>query len=405
MPAIVFNQLKLQSIKPPASADGRGVATIDYFDQAMPCFGLRISSTGARAWFLLKRLDGRLRRFTIGRAPKVKDGPGLTLAQARAEAAKMAALVEAGQDPKAIADAVKRARVPAAPPEKPDKDTFRNLVAAYIEGYAKRETRRWADTQRILNKYTVPSWGERSIYTITRRDVAELLDHVQANSGTVSANQVLATVRAMFNWRALRDDTFTVPIVPGMARGKITRRERVLSDAEIKAVMPSLGSDTFSAIAQVLFLTMQRRDEVARMRWTDLDFAERLWTIPQDSYKTGIVQKVPLTPAVLAIIAAQPRFQGCPFVFTTNGRNHFQGFSKKKADLDKAAGVTGWVLHDIRRTGRTLLARAGVSRDVAERVLGHVLPGIERTYNLYDYVPEKRAALETLASELEKICA
>jgi integrase len=403
MPRIVFNSLKLQSIKPPAPKPDGGVATVDYFDQALPCFGLRVSSTDTRAWFLLKRLDGRVRRFTIGRAPRIKDGPGLTLAQARAEAARMAAQVEAGKDPKAIAEAALAAAAPPAPVAKANGDTFRALVTAYVEGYAKREQRRWADTQRILNKYAVPAWSDRSIYSITRRDVAERLDEIQAGSGTVTANQVLATVRAMFNWRALRDDTFTVPIVPGMARGKITRRERVLSDAEIKAIVPQLGTDTFSAIVRVLFLTLQRRDEVGRMRWADIDFDACLWTIPQDSYKTGLIQKVPLTPEAVAIIQAQPRFDRCPLVFTVSGRTHFQGFSKKKADLDIASGVTGWVLHDIRRTGRTLLARAGVSRDIAERVLGHVLPGIERTYNLYDYLPEKRAALEVLASELEKI--
>jgi integrase len=207
----------------------------------------------------------------------------------------------------------------------------------------------------------------------------------------------------MFNWRALRDHAFTVPIVPGMARGKTVRRDRVLNDTEIKAVYPRLGEDTFGSIVRVLFLSLQRREEVARMKRTDLDLSEGVWTIPEDSYKTGIVQKVPLTAEVLAIIQAQPMFAGCEYVFTTNGETPFQGFSKNKAELDKASGITGWVLHDIRRTGRTLLAGAGISRDVAERVLGHVMPGVEGTYNRYGYMPEKRAALEMLATKLREI--
>jgi integrase len=123
---------------------------------------------------------------------------------------------------------------------------------------------------------------------------------------------------------------------------------------------------------------------------------------------------VPLTGQVLEIINSQPKISKCKFVFSTNGETQFQGFSKCKLELDKAINsarkakgiddeIPNWRLHDLRRTGRTLMAKAGVEGEVAERVLGHVIQGIEGVYNLHDYEAEKRDALEKLGAAIERI--
>lgn len=410
MPRVSFAKYQLDNLSVPAVKAGV-VAQVDYFDESMPGFGLRVSSNNVRTWFYLTRLHGRVRRFTIGRAQVDKDGPGLRLAEARANAVAMARQVGEGDDPGALARAARKAKAEAAEAarraaaggandqrDKSARRLYHNVVASYVEVYAKPNTRRWKDTKKILEKYTVPEWGDREIDTIRRLEIAELLDKVEANSGRVTSNHVLAVVRAMMNWFARRDDDFVVPIVPGMAKGKISRRERILNDAEIKAVWGAVPDHVFGAIVKLLFLTAQRRSEVAAMRWEDIDEGASggpLWTIPEDAYKTGVTQTVPLSAAALAVIKAQKRVDKCPYVFSTNHKTPFQGFSKMKTSLDDKAGVNGWVLHDIRRTARTLMARAKIPMDTAERVIGHVQSGIVRTYDRHEYDEEKRAALES----------
>src|SRR5262249_15643727 len=102
-----------------------------------------------------------------------------------------------------------------------------------------------------------------------------------------------------------------------------------------------------------------------------------------------------------AIIDAQPHIG--PYVFSTDGRTSINGFSKSKAQLDQASGVSDWVLRDLRRTARSLLSRAGVNADVAERCLGHVIGGIRGVYDRHSWYEEKKLAYEKLAMVIEGI--
>ena len=102
----------------------------------------------------------------------------------------------------------------------------------------------------------------------------------------------------------------------------------------------------------------------------------------------------PLSGAALAVVDSQMR--AGDFVF--NGHRPFVAFTQLKAKLDAASGTSGWVLHDIRRTARSLMSRAGVPSDVAEQCLGHVLPGIRQVYDRHKYIDEKRLAFEKLSA-------
>jgi integrase len=209
--------------------------------------------------------------------------------------------------------------------------------------------------------------------------------------------------------------------VKGMARTKPTERARtrVLSDDELRIVWPLLSdAGTFGALLKTLLLTAQRRDEVANMSWTEIA-ADGIWTIPAERYKTKRSNHVPLSTAARRVIEAQPQMDGCDYVFPSRTNTSFSGFGKRKAALDKAlqqalqkhkrAGETAaeslpnWTLHDLRRTAKTLMARAGVRPDISERVLGHVIAGVEGTYDRHSYADEKRDALEKLATVIERI--
>jgi integrase len=195
-------------------------------------------------------------------------------------------------------------------------------------------------------------------------------------------------------------------------------RTRVLSDDEIRAIWPELANaGTFGALITTLLLTAQRRDEVAQMSRKGIG-SDGIWTIPAERYKTKCANFVPLSKAALAVIAAQPTIDGSDYVFSSRAKTPFSGFSKSKAALDKAVlaamqkrakkgakvePIPNWTLHDLRRTAKTLMARAGVRPDISERVLGHVIAGVEGTYDRHSYADEKREALEKLVTMIERI--
>jgi integrase len=128
-----------------------------------------------------------------------------------------------------------------------------------------------------------------------------------------------------------------------------------------------------------------------------------VWTIPQARYKTGLELVVPLSAKAAALLARIPRIGKSDLVFTTDGRRPLGGFSGFKRHYDKACGVKGWTLHDLRRTARSLMSRASVPSDHAERALGHVIGGVRATYDKHQYRDEKRRAFEALAAQIERI--
>lgn len=284
-----------------------------------------------------------------------------------------------------------------------------NTVDAILDKFVARHVkslRSGDQVERAFDVYVRPRIGAKSIYDLKRRDIVEMLDSIADENGPVMADRVLAHVRKAFNWWMVQDEDFKSPMVRGMARTKPAERARTraLADDEIRSVWQALDSkdvpEAFRGIVRELLLTAQRRNEVANMHSDEID--GETWIIPAERYKTGAPNVVPLTEA------ARQWIKGSGYIFsTTGGKLAFSGFSKAKGQLDrviarerKAAGLKAmpkWTLHDLRRTGRSLMSRAGVPGDVSEMVLGHVIPGIRRVYDRHSYITEKRDALEKLA--------
>jgi integrase len=244
----------------------------------------------------------------------------------------------------------------------------------------------------------VPAWGERPFQSIRRADVANLLDEVQDAHGARQADAVLTVTRAVMNWHASRTDHYNPPVVKGMRRQSqhARRRARILTDDEIRAIWRAADSaGAFGGVVQFALLTAQRRTKVFRLRWPEIE--GDVWTLPLAAREKGNAGVLVLPPLAMAVIQRQPRLAGNDFVFA-GLRGPIRGLGKPKQRLDQASGVTSWVLHDLRRTARSLMARAGVSKERAERVMGHALPGIEGTYNRFEYRDAKAAALAKLAA-------
>jgi integrase len=367
-------------------------------------FGVRVTATGARSFVLNYRLRGREHRFTIG------GWPDWSALKAVREARNLRQRVDRGENP--IDD---RTPSPATATVASILDDF---VARHVRN--KNQPLRSADEYESAFKRLVkPRLGKLGIYDVRRSHVIKMLDEIEDANGPVMADRTLAYLRKAFNWYATRDDQFNVPVVRGMARikPKERARTRVLSDDEIRAIWPALAeAGTFGALVKTLLLTAQRRDEVAQMSHKEIG-SDGIWTIPAERYKTKRPNFVPLSKAAIAVIEAQPKIDDCDYSFPSRAGTPYSGFGKSKAKLDKAVlaemkrakkgakiePLPNWTLHDLRRTGKTLMARAGVRPDISERVLGHVIAGVEGTYDRHSYADEKREALERLAAIIERI--
>jgi integrase len=218
------------------------------------------------------------------------------------------------------------------------------------------------------------------------------------------ADLTLAYLRTMSGWYVARHDDYVPPFIRGMRRKAPMKRDRVLTDDEIRAIWAEAEKPRqFGTIVRLALLTAQRRERLASMAWQDIK--GDVWTVPAEARSKGTGGALKLPAAALAIIEAQPQIEGNPYVFAGRTRDsHFDGFSKAKAAFDAALPeMPGWTIHDLRRTARSLMARAGVRPDIAERVMGHVIAGVEGVYDRHRYDDEKADALARLAALIERI--
>jgi integrase len=360
---------------------------------------------GARGLYIIVQPSGaksfavRYRRPSDGKPDKLTLPAGISLAAARKLTADSLYEVSQGRDPKA------ECRAQRDKAERAKADTLRSVAEEYLAREAKR-LRTIDQRERIFERLIYPLLGGgRPISDIRRKDIVRLLDHIEDKHGARMADYTLAVLRKLFNWHAVRDDEFISPIVQGMARqnAKEHERSRVLSDDELRAVWVAATEqqDPFAALVRFLLLTTARKSEAAAMTWDELDGAD--WILPASRNKVKVDLVRPLSRAAQAIIAAQPRIEGCPFVFTADGRRALTASTRRKAKFDAACGVTGWTLHDLRRTGRSLMSRAGVDPDHAERCLGHVIRGVRGVYDRHEFHSEKLHAFDALAALIEQI--
>jgi integrase len=378
-----------------------------YYDGIVPGLVLRVNSGGKKTWCALhyvKKMNKDGKRVSIPTTHKLGTFPILKVKEAREKARQFLA------DPqKALAQV--------------DSGSFKEVAENFIKRHVEaNKLRTQADIERILNKYIYPKWAHRPFREIRRGDVADLLDHVQDKHGSRQADIVLAIVRKLMNWYTSRNDDYVSPVVRGMKRqnGGDHKRTRTLNDDEIRAVWKSCDeAGTFGGLVQTLLLTGQRRDKVSTMKRADVE--DGVWGIRAEVREKSNAGSLRLPQAALDIIEAQPKIEGNPFVFPgtrtgrrklTDGKIHkelpvppsFNSFSQRKAELDeKLPDMPPWTIHDLRRTAKSLMARAGVRPDISERVLGHAIAGVEGVYDQHTYDGEKADALQRLADLIETI--
>ena len=318
-------------------------------------------------------------------------------------------------------DAIKRIKAGHLPFKlpRPEPDSFKSVAENYLKRHVKaNKLRSQADIERYLDKDIYPVWKDREFASIRRGDVTNLLDDVQDASGASHADHVLAIVRGIMNWYESRSDDYVSPIARNMRRTdpKSRKRERILDDDELRAVWAITERiGVFGSFVRIALLTAQRRGKVATMRWDDMS-VDGVWSIAAEDREKGNAGALRLPDLALEIIRAQSRIGENPYVFPGRGDGPFVGWTRRKRAFDgevtkalREAGIERgddpktieplprWTLHDLRRTARSLMSRAGVRPDVAERVMGHAIQGVEGIYDRHSYREEKADALAKLS--------
>ena len=317
-------------------------------------------SSGAKSYVAVARDPfGKQKWATIGSTNL------LGIEEAREKAREAIKAIKAGEDP--------------SPPE-----SFKAVAELWLKRHVRaNELRTQAEIERCLNKYVYPAWESRDFANIRRGDLAKLLDSIQDKHGPRQADCVLTIVRSITNWYATRHDDYVSPVVRGMRRSdpKTQKRARILDDDEVRTIWQT-AEGTFGAILKLALLTAQRREKIATMCWEDVS-VDGEWRIPAEEREKGTGGALVLPEMALTIIRAQPHFASNSYVFAGRGEGHFNGFSPCKRALDRRAKIAPWVIHDLRRTARSLMSRAGIRPDIAERVMGHAITGVEGIYDRY----------------------
>ena len=349
-----FTDRGLKALKPPPRP-----RQVDYFDESLPGFGLRVSYNGRKSWVVLYRCNGIKGRLTLGRYDVVP------LVEAREQARDALKAALRGDDP-----AVKKHRDREAPP-------FKQLADRYIEEYAKPKKRTWQKDRRLLDNNLIPALGRKKAHLITRADLRAELNKVKNRPAPVEANRTFEVVRRLFNW-AIEEELLTENPVFKLPKPAVeTPRERTLTADELQALWRALDdtSPIVRGVFRLMLLSAQRRNEVSRMRWADLDRRERWWNIPAELTKTKRPYRVPLTPAMLAIIEeieklsldpewVFPRAEGGGAVPETNVTRPFR-------KLIKGTGTAHFVPHDLLHTVTSHMTAMGISQFDVGKVRHH----------------------------------
>jgi len=379
----------------------------DYWDDVVRGLVLRVSPSGVKSWTVVytRASDGGRCRLTLGKYPVI------ALEKARALALKAMVDVTDGNDPAGD----KRTRR--------DAMTVADLGALYLDKWAKRHKRTWAEDERVLEREVYPRIGALKANAVRRRD---LLDIIEAKADqTILRNgrrvaklaqsaRLLDVIRRLFNW-AVESDYLEASPAMGIKRiGRAVRRDRVLADAEVRTVWESLPTAALlpetKDILRLLFLTGQRSGEVAGMRRGEVDADRAVWTISASRAKNGEAHEVPLSPTAMAIVAAALDRAGedadAPLFAPRSGAPIESNAIAQGVRKRLQGSGAPWTPHDIRRTVATGMAEIDIAPHVIEMVLNHVSGfkrGVAGTYNRSKYEAQKRRALDMWGERLDAI--
>jgi integrase len=398
-----LTDLKVKSLKPdPGGEYIQG-------DTQVPGFGIRVRPSGKHAYIVMKRLPGDTKptRVTLGRVGEI------TIQEARERARGAVAAVRQGVDvnrAKREAVAGRRAQRVAAATVRADTgyspDTFGELATRYIERECTRLAR-GAEIERVIRRELLPELGTRPLTELRRRDLNGIVDAIIDSGRPSAAHKVREVGKRITSWADNEELIERDPFEGGKNPVRRRDRARALSTDEITALWQAWETMAapMGAFMRLALVTGQRRTEIATLEWAEIDLGARLWTIPAAKSKNRLAHLVPLSSLAVEILEGLPGIDG-RFIFSTRAGTHISGFSKAKSRAAALSGVAAWRLHDLRRTMATRLAELGVPHPVVSKALNHSprgVMGVTSIYNRYEYLDERREALERWAQRIRDI--
>jgi len=275
-------------------------------------------------------------------------------------------------------------------------DRVEDLLETFISQRLS-QNRSAGEISRLLRREIGKPWASRSIHQISKRDVIEIVAAIEQRGAPAAANKTLKSIKTFMSWCVGRAIIEKSPADGIPLPSKETARDRVLTDEELAEVILAARrmGEPYGGIVEFLALTGQRREEVAQMQWEEVDVTQRLWTIPKARAKNKKLHFVQLSDQAFAVLKRQT--QEGPLVFSVLGQRPFQDFSNAKRELDRLSGVTGWRIHDLRRTCVSGMARLGIAPHVADKILNHqtgTISGVAAVYQRHDFMAERKEALE-----------
>jgi integrase len=372
-----------------AMALPQGKAEVIHFDDALPGFGLRLRGT-TRTWIVQYKIGRQHRRMTIGTTAKC------SLDEARAEARGILAKVLQGRDPQRE----KRETVAAL------ADRCEPHMRDYL---ARQRTKVRASTCVRDEHHLLEHWKPLHALPITkidRRTIAMQLSKLVTERGPAAADRARAVLSAFFTWVIKEGIVEANPVVATNRPYEPKARERVLDKAELARIWRACDDSSYGAVVKLLMLTGCRREEIGRLRWSEIDQEAATITLPPERVKNGCAHTIPLSQPALALIQTRPVLAGRDPIFGF-GAQGLNSWSTSKRDLDARIALDGpiapWVIHDLRRSAATHMGELGVQPHIIEAILNHVSghkAGVAGIYNRASYDREKRQALDLWADHL-----
>ena len=385
MPKVKLTIRVLKGLKPDSEKQ------IDYHDQNLTGFGVRVSPAGKKTFCVFYRVGRRLRRYSIGGYPT------LSLADARDEAKRALREAAAGRDPALEKQKAK------------DTETFGELADLYLKKHASKK-RSGREDRRIVEKYLRPGLKHVRARDVTRPKVREILEEV-ARTGPVMANRVLACIRMMYNWGVANDLVESNPCTGLQRPSAETSRDRVYSEKEMNMLWRAAREERWVVgdLFRLQLLTATRVSEVSKMKWSEID--DRWWTIPAARSMNGLAHRVWLSdPAVRILERLRDRDQARandkkrkPSEWVFPGRRTGRPVGNIKSSQNRireATRIKDFQSHDLRRTASTMMMRMGIPASTVGKVLNRVDPGVVSVDDGYGYDNEKRQALDQWAKKL-----
>jgi integrase len=403
MSRLRLTALGVERLKPPAS--GR----IEVWDTILPGLGLRVTDQGRKTFVVMTMVgtgdavrdaEGsiiagrRLKRITLQ-----PTWPALTLDQARELARDVLHRVARGED----LDAPKPVPVP----------TWRQYVEGYLQRH-KGNLRPSFHTDLTYKLAQMSRWDHLPLDAIRREDILVYVEDTAAHA-PVHANRQLAVIKTLYNDAVRRGVVETNPAEPLKPPSREVARDRALSDAEIGWYWTATDrlASSYRGVLRLLLLTGQRRGMVRLMTWDELDLERKVWTVPAAKMKTGKVHEIALNDLAMEVLTeAQPITSGVHDLVWTNDGRPLGDFSHVKSKVDAAMAeiaaraIPAWHVHDLRRTMTHGLASMGIAPHIADKILAHssgAISGTAAVYNQYEYLDERRDALNAWGNKVETI--